>query len=70
MKYNILLAIAASIVVLGCGAKAGNAIADAIADTLLPSDVASDTSQDAGVDVASNEIHYIHLPSDVTSATQ
>jgi hypothetical protein len=39
MKYKILLALAASIFILGCGKKAGEAVADTLADTLLPVDV-------------------------------
>lgn len=39
MKHKILIALALVITVLGCGKKAGEAVADALADTLLPADV-------------------------------
>lgn len=53
MKHKILIALAFAITTLGCGKKAGEAVADSLADTLLPSDVtpcdapAADTPTDA-----------------------
>jgi hypothetical protein len=53
MKHKILIALAASLFIIGCGKKAGEAVADALADTLLPADVtpcdapAADTPADA-----------------------
>lgn len=61
-RYYILLALAASILILGCGKKVGDAIADTLAGTLLPADVTPVDGAVAGTPTDATELSEAVTP--------
>jgi len=62
MKHKILIALAACILILGCGKKVGEAVADTLAGTLLPGDVTPVDGAVAGTPTDATELSEAVTP--------